>query len=235
MTTHPVGTTHPERRTASSAANIRMLTNGRLRLALHTLRDGEGPALLLLHGLGESSPAAPPDELDGWPGPVYALDFCGHGASESAVGGGSSCEQLMSDADAALAAIGPATVLGRGLGGYIGVLIAGARPQLVRGAIIDDGTGLAGGGTRPGSSTVEFPDERVSDGTPDPFALMELSSDIRPKDYATSFVRSAVEISGLPTPVAVVAHARASWLDAVIDEYGVVNTTLERALEMYAR
>ncbi len=217
------------------STTTRMLTNGRLRLALHTLRGGDGAALLLLHGLGESSPRQVPDELAAWSGPIHALDFCGHGESESAIGGGYSCEQLMSDADAALAAIGPATVLGRGLGGYIGVLIAGARPELVRGVIVDDGTGLAGGGTRPGSTTVEFPDGRVSGGTPDPYALMELSSDIRPKDYATSFVRSAVEISGLPTPVAVVAHARAPWLDAVIDEYGVVSTTLERALEMYAR
>jgi hypothetical protein len=64
---------------------------------------------------------------------------------------------------------------------------------------------------------------------------MELSTDVRPKDYATSFVRSAVEMSGLPTPVSVIAQAKAPWLDAVIDEYGVQRTTLERALSFYAR
>lgn len=221
--------------TAKTMRPIRRLQQGRLSLALHTLRGGDGLALLLLHGLGERSPDAVPDELLSWPGPIYALDFCGHGDSESAKGGGYSCEQLMADADAALSVLGEATVLGRGLGGYIGVLIAGARPSHVRGVIIDDGTGLAGGGTRPGSMTVEFPSDRVSVGTPDPFALIELSTDVRPKDYATSFVRIAVEMSGLPTPVCVVAQARAPWLDAVVDEYGVVSAPIDRALSMYAR
>lgn len=212
-----------------------MIRQGRLMLALHTLRAGDGPALLLLHGLGEQSPLTAPSELEAWPGSIHALDFCGHGQSDCAVGGGYSCEQLMADADAALATLGPCTILGRGLGGYVGVLIAGARPELVRGLIVDDGTGLAGGGTRPGSMTIEFPDRRVSRGTPDPYALMELSTDVRPRDYPTSFVRSAVEMSGLPTPVTVVAQARAPWLDAVIDEYGVQRSTIERALQFYAR
>jgi pimeloyl-ACP methyl ester carboxylesterase len=218
-----------------SAITSTKIRQGRLNLALHTLRPGDGPVLLLLHGLGERSPSTVPSELESWPGAIHALDFCGHGDSECAVGGGYSCEQLMADADAALAHLGPCTILGRGLGGYVGVLIAGARPQLVRGLIIDDGTGLAGGGTRPGSMTIEFPDRRISHGTPDPYALMELSTDVRPKDYATSFVRSAVEMSGLPTPVSVIAQAKAPWLDAVIDEYGVQRTTLERALSLYAR
>jgi pimeloyl-ACP methyl ester carboxylesterase len=210
------------------------IRNGRLTLALHSLRTADGPTLLLLHGLGEASPSIVPDALQGWPGSIYALDFCGHGASQSALGGGYSCEQLMSDVDAALAHIGPATIYGRGLGGYVGVLISGARPELVRGLIIDDGSGLAGGGTRPGSTTVEFPNRRVSASTPDPYALIELSSDVRPKDYATSFVRIAVEMSGLPTPIAVVAFARAPWLQAVIDEYGVVTVDLDRALTLFA-
>ena len=61
------------------STTTRMLTNGRLRLALHTLRDCDGAALLLLHGLGESSPHRVPDELAAWSGPIHALDFCGHG------------------------------------------------------------------------------------------------------------------------------------------------------------
>jgi pimeloyl-ACP methyl ester carboxylesterase len=40
----------------------------------------------------------------------------------------------MADVDIALRHLGEATVLGRGLGGYVAFLIAGARPTLVRGA-----------------------------------------------------------------------------------------------------
>ena len=38
---------------------------------------------------------------DGWPGPVYGLDFTGHGASTVPVGGGYSAEMLLADADTA--------------------------------------------------------------------------------------------------------------------------------------
>ena len=64
-----------------------------------------------------------------WPGPVWALDFTGHGASTVPRGGGYTAEVLMADADAALAHLGPATVLGRGLGAYVALLLAGARPR----------------------------------------------------------------------------------------------------------
>ena len=45
--------------------------------------------------------------------------------------------------------LGPATLHGRGLGAYVALLTAGARPDLVRGAVLDDGPGLAGGGAEP--------------------------------------------------------------------------------------
>ena len=63
----------------------------------------------------------------------------------------------MGDADIALAHLGPSTLLGRGLGAYIALMIAGARPDLVRGAVLDDGSGLAGGGENPGSVYVPPP------------------------------------------------------------------------------
>ena len=44
--------------TAKTMRPIRRLQQGRLSLALHTLRGGDGLALLLLHGLGERSPDA---------------------------------------------------------------------------------------------------------------------------------------------------------------------------------
>ena len=120
--------------------------HNRIRLALHKLKDGAGLALLLLHGLGERSPVQLPPEYVNWPGPVHALDFTGHGASDVPRGGGYSCEFLMADADAALQHLGSAAIVGRGLGAYVGLLLAGGRPLQVRGLILRDGPGLAGGG-----------------------------------------------------------------------------------------
>ncbi len=110
-----------------------MLTHNRVSLALHHLREGEGRALLLLHGLGEASPAEVPSWIDGWAGPVAALDFTGHGRSTIPVGGGYTAEMLLADADTALAELGQATVLGRGLGAYIALQLAGSRPADVIG------------------------------------------------------------------------------------------------------
>ncbi len=114
-----------------------IVRHGRSELAVHQLRDGTGPAALVLHGLAEDSRCVLGQLVaEGWPGGVvWALDFLGHGSSTRPPGGGYTCESLMADADAALREIGPSTVLGRGLGAYIAVLIAGARPDLVRGAV----------------------------------------------------------------------------------------------------
>ena len=59
------------------------LHHSKVELALHTLREGEGRALLLLHGLGERTPAAAPPELATWPGPIYGLDFTATGRARS--------------------------------------------------------------------------------------------------------------------------------------------------------
>ena len=135
------------------SAAPRMLRHNRVDLALHELRPGDGRPLLLLHGLGERSPADVPSWLDGWTGPVAALDFTGHGESTIPTGGGYTAELLLADADAALAALGQATVFGRGLGAYIALQLAGARPTDVVGAVLDDGPGLAGGATFPTSQS----------------------------------------------------------------------------------
>jgi len=210
-----------------------LLDHGRVRLALHTLRDGDGPNLLLLHPLAESSPATVPDDVAVWPGPVHALDFTGHGQSTVPVGGGYTAELLMGDADLALAHLGPTAVLGRGLGAYIALMIAGARPDLVRGAVLDDGAGLAGGGDSPGS--VYIPPPITTDGTsPDPWALTDLSRDLRPADYATAFVRLALQFSGLDNPVSVAARFRPPWITAVAAEPGVRECSVEEALAAYA-
>ena len=223
--------------TASTVGTTISLPHVSVTLALHHLRDGEGRPLLLLHGLGEHAPVEVPRYAAAWPGPVWALDFTGHGQSTVPAGGGYTAEVLMADVDTALARLGPVTILGRGLGGYIALLIAGARPLVVRGAILLDGPGYAGGGPAPHSPFVvrHLMDAGDEGGTaPDPFALVELANDIRPADYASTFARQAVQFSNLDTPIAVAGVVRPPWLAAVIEEPGVLVTTIPDALAVYA-
>ncbi|WBL36069.1 hypothetical protein O0235_00080 [Tepidiforma flava] len=208
------------------------LQHNRVKLALHTLREAPGPRLLLLHALGDRSPERLSGEVERWPGAVYALDFTGHGSSSVPAGGGYTAEVLMGDADVALAAIGPATVVGRGLGGYIGLLLAGARPGEVRGVAILDGAGLAGGGDTPGPAVVRGVPGALS--APDPFALVELGSDLRPRQYVRRFAELATEHSPLANPIAVCGRQRPAWLEAVLEVPGVVEEPLEAALQRFA-
>lgn len=212
---------------------VHRLTHNRVELALHTLRDAPGRALLLLHGLGEASPGEVPEYAAGWAGPVVALDFSGHGASTLPVGGGYTAELLMGDVDAALAHLGGATIVGRGLGAYLALLIAGARTDLVHGAVLADGPGLSGGPSVPTSQPVI----KVVpvDSTPDPYALVELGRDLRPPDYAATFARMTVEHSDLDEPLVVTAAFRPEWLAAVTAEPGVgTATSIAAALPRFA-
>lgn len=208
------------------------LTHNRVKLALHHLRPGLGRPLLHLHALGEHSPEHVPADLEAWPGPVFALDFTGHGASTVPGGGGYTSEVLMGDADAALQMLGTATIVGRGLGAYIALLIAGGRPQQVRGAILCDGAGLAGGGDEPGPLVVRGVPGKAT--TPDPFALVELASDLRPPDYVVRFAELAGEHSDLTQPIAVAAKARPDWLQAVATHPSVAVEPLDDALRRFA-
>lgn len=212
--------------------SVELLRHNRIELALHTLRDGEGTPLLLLHGLGERSPRSVPAHSAAWRGPVTALDFTGHGASTIPVGGGYTAEILMADVDAALERLGAATVVGRGLGAYIGLLIAGARADRVRGAVLADGPGLSGGPSVPTSQPViTMP---PVDSPPDPYALAELGRDLRPPDYATAYSRLALQGSELDHPVTVVARFRPAWLEAVAAEPGVAEAaSIADALATY--
>jgi pimeloyl-ACP methyl ester carboxylesterase len=196
------------------------LTHNRIELALHTLRDGDGArTLLLLHGLGESSPATVPAYAAAWPGRIVALDFTGHGASTLPTGGGYTAELVMADADIAIQHLGPVSIVGRGLGAYIALLVAGARTELVRGAVLADGPGLSGGPSVPISQPVVVVPPVAS--TPDPYALVELGRDLRPPDYAATFARLAVQASALDEPLVVTAAFRPEWLAAVAAEPGV--------------
>lgn len=212
--------------------DVEFLQHNRIRLALHRLADGAGRPLLLLHGLGERTPGAVPSWVE-WPGPVFGLDFTGHGRSTVPVGGGYTSEILVGDADAALGRLGAVTILGRGLGAYIGLLVAAARPDAVRGVVLADGPGLAGGGVHPGSPSLPHPGP-MAVAPPDPFALLELSRDVRPPDYAQTFARFVTESSPLDTPLFVTAAVRPEWLVAVLSEPGVGEGTVAEGLARYA-
>ena len=224
-----------------SLDTVTTLRHGKVELALHHLRDATvagGRPLLILHGLGEASPHSTPRWADTWPGPVSALDFTGHGLSTLPRGGGYTAELLLGDADAALNSLTEGdpsrsiTVVGRGLGAYVALQLAGGRAAQVHGAILVDGPGLAGGPTGPTSQS--FFSLPTTDTTPDPYALVELGRDLRPPDYATLFVRLALAGSDLDEPIAVASVFRPEWLDAVAREHGVMQASLAEALDAYA-
>ena len=221
--------------------SVTTVRHNKIDLALHQLRaaiDETARPLLLLHGLGEHTPAEAPAWVASWQGAIVGLDFTGHGNSTIPSGGGYTAELLLGDADAALAAVveqspdGMITVFGRGLGAYIGLQLAGARASQVHGAIMLDGPGLAGGPTGPTSQS--FFSLPPSNTTPDPYALVELGRDLRPPDYVRSFVQLAIAGSRLEEPVAVCAVFRPEWLAAVADERGVMDVPLAEALEAFA-
>lgn len=210
------------------------LQHNRITLALHEIRSGIGRPLLLLHGLGENAQEMRALPLQ-WSGPIWALDFTGHGESTVPHGGGYSAEILMADVDVALRHLGEATILGRGLGGYIGFLIAGARPSLVKGVVIVDGPGLSGGAIHATSSSeITSAGSRIGS-TPDPWALIELSRDARPPNYAVTFTRLAVESSSIDEPISVTTRVTPQWIEAISAEPGVLTgVTVDEALEIYA-
>jgi pimeloyl-ACP methyl ester carboxylesterase len=185
---------------------IRRLQSGRIEVALHELRAGVGPTLLCLHALrGQASDfAALASE---WPGRVLALDFAGHGASARPRGASYTPELLAGDADAALAHAGesgPVSLVGVGLGAYVALLVAGARPERVRAAFLLPGAGLEGGGPSPRSELagaalhtevaglLEAAAARDAAGC-DPMVRV-LDADPRPPDYARSFADAAARL-----------------------------------------
>ncbi len=196
------------------------LRHGRVTLSLYALRGGEGgSALLCLHALRGS--AADFAELaPGWPGPVYALDFAGHGRSGWCAGGVYSPELLAGDADSALARIGAACLAGAGIGAYVALLLAGARPEHVPAALLLPGAGLAGGGALPDPKREREISEdwlRATDARrPRPEArpasdplLLQLEHDARPVDYAEAFAARARRLLLLED-----GDARPPWWEA---------------------
>ncbi len=161
------------------------------------------------------------------------MDFTGHGESTVPVGGGYTSEILVGDVDAVLEHLGePVTILGRGLGAYIGLLVAAARPDVVHGVVLADGPGLVGGGVHPGSPALLPPVKAA--GAPDPYALLELARDVRPPDYARTFAGFAVEGSELEVPLWVSTVVRPAWIEGISGEPGVGEGSVRRGLELFS-
>jgi pimeloyl-ACP methyl ester carboxylesterase len=195
--------------------------HGAVTLALHALGDdGGAPPLLLLHALGGRG-ADWRDVAGVWPGPVYALDFSGHGASGWRPGGAYTPELLAGDADAALACLGACCVAGAGIGAYVALLLAGGRPELVRAALLLPGAGLDGGGPEPDRGR-PLPPALAAGAGCDPMVAW-CDTDVRPVVYAEAFAAAAERLvlaeDGTPRP---------PWWRALAAVPGVSRTTLDR-------
>lgn len=185
---------------------------GDRKLVLHELRAAAGTPLLLLHELYGSS-ADWGDVASSWPGPVFALDFAGHGASDWIRGGWYSAEGCVADADLALADLGEVALAGSGLGAYVALLLAGARASAVRASLLLPGVGLAAAGSLLAPSdhgdafSAELPDD-LSPST-DPMTRC-IERELRPVAYAQSFVDAAGSLL-LCEPDGPELAARADW------------------------
>jgi pimeloyl-ACP methyl ester carboxylesterase len=174
--------------------------SGRHAVALHEVKAGGESTLLWLHALhGCARDAA--EAAAHWPGRVVALDFPGHGESARHPGGAYTVEHLAADADAALAHVGEAYLAGEGLGAYVALLLAGARPARVPAALLLPGRGLDGGGAVPRwDRTPEELDAHVAqvladadraETLPHDPMLYLVETDVRPPDYARQFADAA--------------------------------------------
>lgn len=211
---------------------MKRLVHGRVEVALHALREGTGPRLLFLHELGGRAQDLDRPHLEAWPGSIWGLDFTGHGDSDRPPGGGYTPEALLGDADVAVSVLEEVTLLGAGIGAWVALLLAGSRPRQIRGAILTAGRGLTGGGADPSATPVLAAPEPSRNST-DPFAELELSTDVRPIGYAGMFARQAHHLGEVSPPLSLAPDARAPWLDALHDHPAVVVRTVEAALAHY--
>lgn len=198
-------------------------------LALHTLADGDGTPLLLLHAAAGSSRDWPIDEMV-WPGPIYALDFSGHGDSDRLVGGGYLPELYAADADHALAQFDEVALAGAGLGAFVALLLAGARPDQVRAVLLLPGEGLMGGGASP-EANIDFApvDDQLSPlRDEDPLSRM-VEKLVRPPEYSAAFGVAARAVL-----LAEDASPRPPWWEVLRDLPNVTRTSTDYATALSA-
>lgn len=186
---------------------LQHVKSGRHTVALYEAKADDGPTLLWLHALGGSARDAD-SAVSHWPGRVLALDFVAHGESARPAGGAYTAELFVGDADAALAEAGHAHLAGQGLGAYVALLLAGARPARVPAALLLPGRGLDGGGAEPtwNESHAELDahvaevvanNDRAESLALDPM-LYTVETDLRPPDYARQFADAAQRLLFAP-------------------------------------
>ncbi len=107
-------------------------------MRLHVREAGEGPVVVLLHGMGSSS--ATWARCIGLLAPahhVLALDLLGHGASPVPDDPAAYTRDLaLADIDELLATLPPAVLVGHSLGGYLALAHAATRPGVARGIVV---------------------------------------------------------------------------------------------------
>jgi pimeloyl-ACP methyl ester carboxylesterase len=101
---------------------------------------GNGPGLLLLHGL--MGRATTWHDTAGWLVPhfhVVGIDQRGHGLSDKP-DASYSIDEYVNDAAAAIEKLhlGPASIIGHSMGGLIGWTLAARRPELVQSLVVQD-------------------------------------------------------------------------------------------------
>ena len=99
--------------------------------------------------------------------------------------------------------------------------------------VIVDGPGLEGGGAEPPSSNIPGlrVDARVGT-APDSWALLELSTDIRPVEYVREHLQQIGALSPLRPAIHVDAIGRPAWLRTALEHEAVVETPASEALRL---
>lgn len=176
---------------------------------------GEGPPILLLHGL--MGCAATWEPVAPWlraHGRVRALDARGHGRSEAR--GPWTTERMATDAVEVLDGIGPAVVIGHSMGGLHGLVLAARRPDLVRALVVED-------------MAVDFRGRSADDARawfgalpqpfPSPAAVREAFGHPRPEfgDYMAECVEERDDGYHLLSRIDDVVQIAAEW--AVVDQW----------------
>ena len=219
--------------------------HGKIDLALHHLRPAPDA-----DGRRHAAAAAPPRPrrgvadrgalVRGRRGPGRSRRSTSRATVGSTMphGGGYTAEILLADADAALGALtvdDPDAARSRCSAGGSARTSPSSSPAPGRRRCTapssPTGPGSPAGrrGRRRRASSRSRPTAR----TPDPYALVELGRDLRPPDYAASFVRLALAGSPSTSRSPCTAMIRPEWLDAVANEHGVMDVPLAEALTAY--